>query len=121
MKPRPTAGAGVRFRGTNLWSPTLPLNPTLDNDSSHGIGSTANRLNCQLAKFTVSGTNTWYLTNSDGALRVFQERSFPLTNSSAYDRLRPYLCPGPIAAATITASSMGPMQLKLITATFAES
>jgi RHS repeat-associated protein len=76
--------------GTDQWAPTLGLNPTLNNNSASGIGSVANRLNARLAR--VAGpTNTWYLTNSDGSLRIFQERSFPLTNSASYDRLRPYL------------------------------
>jgi RHS repeat-associated protein len=77
--------------GTDLWAPTLALNPTLNNNSASGIGSVANRLNARLARLLVSGTNTWYLTNSDGSLRIFQEMSFPLTNSASYDRLRPYL------------------------------
>jgi YD repeat-containing protein len=76
---------------TNTWAPTLALNPTLNNDTANGIGSVANRLNAQLTKLSVGTTNLWYLTNSDGSLRIFQEMSFPLTNSLAYDRLRPYL------------------------------
>jgi len=77
--------------GTDLWAPTLALNPTLNNNSASGIGSVANRLNARLAKLVVSNTNTWYLTNSDGSLRIFQEMSFPLTNAPGYDRQRPYL------------------------------
>jgi RHS repeat-associated protein len=76
---------------TNQWAPTLALNPTLNNDSANGIGSVGNHLNAKLAKLAVGATNVWYLTNGDGSLRVFQEMSFPLTNSAAYDRLRPYL------------------------------
>ncbi len=76
---------------TDLWAPTLALNPTLNNNSASGIGSVANRLNARLARLHVSGTNTWCLTNSDGSLRIFQEMSFPLTNSASYDRSRPYL------------------------------
>jgi RHS repeat-associated protein len=76
---------------TNTWAPTTALNPTLNNDSANGIGSVANHLNARLVKLVVNATNTWYLTNGDGSVRVFQEMSFPLTNSAAYDRLRPYL------------------------------
>lgn len=73
--------------GTNLWAPTLALNPTLNNNGADGIGSVANRLNARLAK---SSTN-YFLTGGDGSLRVFQEMSFPLTNSASWDRFRPYL------------------------------
>lgn len=71
----------------NLWSPTLALNPTLNNNSTDGIGSLANRLNTKLTKVSTN----YFLTGGDGSLRVFQEMSFPLTNSTAWDRLRPYL------------------------------
>jgi len=73
----------------NVWAPTTALNPTLNNDSRSGLGSVANRFNARLLKTTVGSTNTYYLTNSDGSLRVFVEKSFPL--SAAMDRLRPYL------------------------------
>lgn len=75
----------------NQWAPTLALNPTLNNHIENGIGSVANYLNARLAKAAVGATNYYYLTNGDGAFRVFQEMSFPLTNSVAWDRLRPYL------------------------------
>lgn len=76
---------------TNLWAPTAALNPTLNNHTENGIGSAANYFNARLAKATVGATNYYYLTNGDGSFRVFQEMSFPLTNSVAWDRLRPYL------------------------------
>ena len=76
---------------SNLWAPTLALNPTLNNDSANGIGSVANKLNARLAKITTNSANYYFLTNGDGSLRVFQEMSFPLTNSPSLDRLRPYL------------------------------
>jgi hypothetical protein len=75
--------------GTNLWAPSLSNNPTLHNQSENGIGSIANPFGARLGKL-VAGTNvTWSLTNADGAVRVFEERSFPLTGT--VDRLRPYL------------------------------
>ncbi|TAL05013.1 MAG: hypothetical protein EPO07_04340, partial [Verrucomicrobia bacterium] len=77
--------------GTDLWAPTVGLNPTLNNDSADGIGSVANRLNARLSKVFTNSANVYYLTNGDGSLRVFQEMSFPLTNSAGFDRLRPYL------------------------------
>lgn len=76
---------------SNLWAPTAALNPTLNNNTENGIGSVANYFNSRLAKATVGTTNYYYLTNGDGSFRVFQEMSFPLTNSVAWDRLRPYL------------------------------
>lgn len=72
---------------TNLWMPTLALNPTLNNHTANGIGSVANQLNAKLTKVA----SNYFLTNGDGSLRVFQEMSFPLTNSTAWDRSRPYL------------------------------
>ncbi len=76
---------------TNLWAPTPALNPTLNNDTVNGIGSVANYFNARLARL-VTPTNTfYYLTNGDGSLRVFTVMSFPLTNSAAWDRSRPYL------------------------------
>ncbi len=76
---------------SNLWAPTAALNPSLNNDTANGIGSVANYFNARLAKAAVGATNYYYLTNGDGSLRVFQEMSFPLTNSAGWDRLRPYL------------------------------
>ena len=75
---------------SNLWAPSLTLNPTLNNDNANGVGSVANRLNARLVKISTNSVN-YYLTNGDGSLRVFQEMSFPLTNSTSWDRLRPYL------------------------------
>lgn len=76
---------------SNLWAPTAALNPELNNYTENGIGSAANYFNARLAKATVGSTNYYYLTNGDGSFRVFQEMSFPLTNSTSWDRLRPYL------------------------------
>lgn len=73
--------------GTDSWSPSLALNPTLNNNSANGIGSVANRLNARLTKVS----SNYFLTGGDGSLRVFQEMSFPLTNSTSWDRFRPYL------------------------------
>jgi RHS repeat-associated protein len=75
--------------GTNLWAPTADQNPTLNNHSTAGIGALANRFNARLVKVFTNSVNTYYLTNTDGSLRVFEEKSFPL--SAGIDRLRPYL------------------------------
>ncbi|MBI5386381.1 MAG: hypothetical protein HZA90_17055, partial [Verrucomicrobia bacterium] len=69
----------------DLWAPSLTNNPTLNNHSVAGIGSVANRFNARLRKVST----TYYLTNADGSLRVFEEKSFPL--SAGIDRARPYL------------------------------
>jgi hypothetical protein len=74
---------------TDLWAPSTTNNPTLNNYTTSGIGSVANRFNARLAKLFTNSVNTFYLTNSDGSLRVFEEKSFPL--SAGIDRLRPYL------------------------------
>lgn len=73
-------------QGTNdLWAPTKDRNPNLNNFTTDGIGSVANRFNARLAKVA----SNYYLTNADGSLRVFEEKSFAL--SASIDRLRPYL------------------------------
>jgi YD repeat-containing protein len=77
--------AFVKQGTNNLWAPTKDRNPNLNNYSTDGIGSVANRFNARLAKVG----STYYLTNGDGSLRVFEERSFSL--SASIDRLRPYL------------------------------
>ena len=74
---------------SNYWAPTTALNPGLNNDSVNGIGSVANRLNARLVKLLTNSVNTYYLTNADGSLRVFQEASYPISGSIA--RQRPYL------------------------------
>ena len=73
--------------GANAWVPSSALNPTLNNNSAGGIGSVANALNARLTKVSTN----YFLTWGDGSMRVFQEMSFPLTNSTSWDRFRPYL------------------------------
>ncbi len=75
--------------GADLWAPTTTNNPTLNNYTTDGIGSAANRLNVRMARVFTNSVNTYYLTNTDGALRVFEEKSFPL--GAGLDRQRPYL------------------------------
>lgn len=75
--------------GTDLWAPTTTNNPTLNNYTTAGIGSVANRLNARIARIFTNSVNTYFLTNADGSLRIFEEKSFPL--SAGIDRLRPYL------------------------------
>lgn len=75
--------------GTDLWAPTPTNNPTLNNYTVNGMGSVANRLNARMVKIVTNSINTYFLTNADGSLRIFEEKSFPL--SAGIDRLRPYL------------------------------
>lgn len=75
--------------GTDLWAPTTTNNPTLNNYTTAGIGSVANRLNARIARIFTNSVNTYFLTNADGSLRIFEEKSFPL--GAGIDRLRPYL------------------------------
>lgn len=85
-------GSSVAYRQTatnaNLWLPTLADNPTLNNNSSMGIGSMANLFNNRLQLATVSGTNIYTVTGADGSVRTYVTRSFPV---GFYTRERPYL------------------------------
>lgn len=71
----------------NLWTPTFAGNPTLNNYTTLGVGSTANAFQGRLRRET-AGTNTFYkLSGADGSVRTFQQKSFVnLTTNS-----RPFL------------------------------
>jgi RHS repeat-associated protein len=84
-------GYRMQATNTNVFLPTLLDNPDLDNNTTAGIGSTANMFNARLVRST-AGTNTLYtLTKPDGSVRVFQVMSFPLTWTNNIARTRPYL------------------------------
>ena len=73
---------------TNLWSPRLKANPQLDNNTTAGVGSLANRLRDYILR-SVSGSITNYtLYGADGSVRVFQWMNF---NSGTITNDRPYL------------------------------
>ena len=85
-------GTTVAYRQTatnaNVWLPQPQDNPTLNNNSSIGIGSVGNLFNNRLQLAVVSGTNTYTLTGADGSIRTFTQQSFPI---STFTRQRPYL------------------------------
>ena len=85
-------GTTIAYRQTgtnaNVWLPTAQDNPTLNNNSSFGIGSVANLFNNSIQLSTVGGTNVYTLTGADGSARTFTTRSYPI---STFTRQRPYL------------------------------
>lgn len=85
-------GSVVAYRQTNvsynIWVPTTSDNPTLNNNSSAGIGSVGNLFNNVLRLATISGTNVYTLTGADGSVRTFITNAFAI---DGFNRLRPYL------------------------------
>ncbi len=84
-------GTVVAYRqtsNTNIWLPQPQDNPTLNNNSSIGIGSVGNLFNNRLQLSVVSGTNTYILAGADGSIRTFTQQSFPV---GTFTRQRPYL------------------------------
>jgi RHS repeat-associated protein len=85
-------GTIVAYRQTatnaNVWLPQPPDNPTLNNNSSMGIGSVGNLFNNRLQLSTPGGTNVYTLTGADGSLRTFTQASYPV---GTFTRQRPYL------------------------------
>ena len=89
---------GAELDGTTLayhqqtngvWKVLVQDNPTLNNNSTYGIGSTANLFNSVLT--TNSGTN-YVITAPDGSIRTYQMMSFPISSgSNVLSRTRPYL------------------------------
>ena len=85
-------GTTVAYRQTatnaNVWLPQPQDNPTLNNNSSIGIGSIGNLFNNCIRLSTPGGTNTYTLTGADGSIRTFIQQSFLL---GTFTRQRPYL------------------------------
>jgi len=72
----------------SVWSPTLAANPQLNNNTTAGVGSLANRLRDRIVQ-TVNGSTTNYtLYGSDGSTRNFQVMTF---NNGILNQTRPYL------------------------------
>ena len=72
----------------NVYLPSVGKNPQLNNASSSGFGSVANRLNNRVQKQVVSTNTFYYLSNPDGSKRTFQVLTF---SSGTVSRTRPYL------------------------------
>lgn len=85
-------GTMVAYRQTgtnaNVWLPQPQDNPTLNNNSSIGIGSVGNLFNNRLQLSTPGGTNTYTLAGVDGSIRTFTQASYPV---GTFTRQRPYL------------------------------
>ncbi len=81
---------GYRQTATNadVWLPQPQDNPTLNNNSSMGIGSVGNLFNNRLQLSNPGGTNVYTLTGADGSTRTFTEASYPI---GSFTRQRPYL------------------------------
>ncbi len=83
-------GTTLAYRLTNgVWKVLPKDNPTLNNNSTHGVGSTANLFNSVLT--TNSGTN-YVISAPDGNQRTYQVMSFPvMSGTNTLSRTRPYL------------------------------
>jgi YD repeat-containing protein len=83
-------GTTLAYRLTNsVWKVLPKDNPTLNNNSTYGVGSTANLFNSVLT--TNSGTN-YVIAAPDGSQRTYQMMSFPvMSGTNSLSRTRPYL------------------------------
>ena len=83
-------GTMLAYRLTNsVWKVLPQDNPTLNNNSIYGVGSTANLFNSVLT--TNSGTN-YVIAAPDGSQRTYQVMSFPvMSGTNTLSRTRPYL------------------------------
>jgi RHS repeat-associated protein len=71
----------------SLWLPTLAANPQLNNNTTAGAGSLANRLRDRLVQ-TVNDSTNYTLYGADGSVRSFQVRTF---DNGVLSQTRPYL------------------------------
>lgn len=72
--------------GTNVWQVTPARNPLLDNLSTGGAGSTANRFRNRIVKTTGASNDTYALFGSDGSIRTYQTAPY-----SGFSDNKPYL------------------------------
>jgi RHS repeat-associated protein len=83
-------GTVLDYQLTNgVWKVLPQNNPTLNNNSTYGVGSMANLFNSVLT--TNSGTN-YVIAAPDGSTRTYQTMSFPIVSgTNTLNRTRPYL------------------------------
>ena len=83
-------GTTLAYRSTNgVWKVLAQDNPTLNNNSTRGIGSTANLFNSVL---TMTNVTNYVINAPDGSVRTYQTMSFPIVSSTnVLNRTRPYL------------------------------
>jgi RHS repeat-associated protein len=74
---------------TNVWMPTVTANPSLNNDTTAGVGALANRLRDRLVQTVNGSTTNFTLYGADGSTRFFQWLNF--TNAGVVTNSRPYL------------------------------
>lgn len=72
--------------GTNLWLVTVAKNPLLDNRSTEGMGSTANRFRNRITRTSSGGSDIYTLAAADGSTRSY--KTVPYAGFSA---TKPYL------------------------------
>jgi RHS repeat-associated protein len=88
-------GAVVAYRrqgSTDVWKPQVSDNPSLNNNNSYGIGSTANILNAVIQRVITNSADVYFLTGADGSVRRYELKPYPITSgSTTLDRTRPYL------------------------------
>jgi len=88
-------GSVVAYRkdsGVDVWRPQVSDNPSLNNNNTYGIGSTANILNAHLDRVITNSTDIYTLYGADGSARRYELRSYPVVSgSTTLDRTRPYL------------------------------
>ena len=82
-------GTVIAYRATNgVWQVLPQDNPSLNNNSVYGVGSTANLFNSVLK----TNANGYTVYAADGSVRTYQIMSFPVTSgTSTMNRTRPYL------------------------------
>lgn len=87
-------GAVIAYRQTNAlgsWYVFPQDNPSLNNNSIYGKGSTGNKYNARLDLITTNG-NTYVITVPDGSVRTYQQMTFAIVSgTNQLNRTRPYL------------------------------
>ena len=87
-------GTVIAYHQTNSSTPWVVLpqdNPSLNNNTVYGKGSTANMFNAIINLYPTNG-NTYVISAPDGSTRKFQQMSFPITSgTNQMSRTRPYL------------------------------
>jgi len=86
-------GSVIAFRkATNdLWLVYATDNPSLNNQTVSGIGSTANYFNARLERYTTNGT-TYIVKTPDGSKRFYNQMTFAISGgTNTINRTRPYL------------------------------
>jgi YD repeat-containing protein len=84
-------GAVIAYEKTatnaNVYLPTPAKNPQLNNNTSAGIGSVANRLRNRIEKQVVGADTFYFLANPDGSKRTFKVMTF----TGSINQTRPFL------------------------------